>query len=241
VVQRELVEAGWFGRKSGRGFYDYAAGAQTPAVPSLEGPAPSSIEVAGDLGPAAGLVDRLQAAGISPRTSAGAGVINLPGATLALSDGRTATERAAVDGLSNLVLFDLIDFAKGTRVALAKADGAPASALAEAAGLFKAAGLAATAVDDTPGLVNLRTLSMLINEAAEAVLHGVASAADVDTAMMKGVNYPKGLLALADEVGARTIVKALDNLARTYGEDRYRASSLLRRMSVAGRRFHEGV
>ena len=73
-----------------------------------------------------------------------------------------------------------------------------------------------------------RVLAMLINEAADALHLNVASAADLETAMTKGVNYPKGLLAWGDEWGADKCLELLDKLYHTYHEDRYRASKLLR-------------
>ena len=58
---------------------------------------------------------------------------------------------------------------------------------------------------DVPGIAVMRTVAMLINEAADAVNQGVATVADVDTAMRKGVNYPRGPLAWADDLGVKTI------------------------------------
>lgn len=82
-----------------------------------------------------------------------------------------------------------------------------------------------------------RVLAMLINEAADAVHWQVATAEDIELAMTKGVNYPKGLLHWCDETGADTVLANLDALYDTYHEDRYRASVLLRKMGVEGRRF----
>lgn len=82
-----------------------------------------------------------------------------------------------------------------------------------------------------------RILAMLINEAADAVLFRIASAGDVDIAMTKGVNYPKGLLAWADELGIATVLAGLESLHAEYGEDRYRPSALLRRMVAEGKLF----
>lgn len=82
-----------------------------------------------------------------------------------------------------------------------------------------------------------RILVMLINEAADAVFWGVASAEDVDRAMKGGVNYPKGLLAWAEDVGLSDCVDALDALRAKYGEDRYRCSPLLRARAGEGRGF----
>ena len=82
-----------------------------------------------------------------------------------------------------------------------------------------------------------RILAMLINEAADAVFHRVASPPDVDLAMVKGVNYPKGLLAWSDELGASWSFDRLNALQAEYGEERYRPSPLLRRTAQAGGRF----
>lgn len=82
-----------------------------------------------------------------------------------------------------------------------------------------------------------RVLVMLINEAADALFLNVATAADIDNAMTKGVNYPKGLLAWADEKGIGWCVAQMDELYNTYLEDRYRCSPLLRKMNEEGRTF----
>ena len=136
------------------------------------------------------------------------------------------------------VLFDLaLDYAKAGRAAVAAADQCAPAALTAAIGLFQALNRPVSVLDDVPGLVVMRLLSMLANEAAEAVYRGVATAAGVDTAMMRGVNYPIGPLTWAGQIGLSRIVTVLDNLAATYGEDRYRASALLRRKAEGGAGF----
>ncbi|WP_400081298.1 3-hydroxyacyl-CoA dehydrogenase NAD-binding domain-containing protein [Winogradskyella sp. R77965] len=82
-----------------------------------------------------------------------------------------------------------------------------------------------------------RVLVMLINEAADALFLNIASAEDIDNAMTKGVNYPKGLLSWADEIGIDKCVTALDRLYEEYHEDRYRCSPLLRKMSREHKTF----
>ena len=84
-----------------------------------------------------------------------------------------------------------------------------------------------------------RVLAMLVNEAAEAVATGIASAHDIDVAMTKGVNYPRGLLRWGNEIGLGRVVETLERLQRDHGGARYRPSQLLRRMAHEGREFHQ--
>lgn len=100
----------------------------------------------------------------------------------------------------------------------------------------KAPSQAATATQDKEAIFE-RILVMLINEAADALFWNVASAQDIDNAMTKGVNYPKGLLAWADEKGISWCVQKMDALYDEYREDRYRCSPLLRRMEKEGKQF----
>ncbi|RMB62885.1 3-hydroxybutyryl-CoA dehydrogenase [Dokdonia sinensis] len=93
--------------------------------------------------------------------------------------------------------------------------------------------------EETGNLIFDRILVMLINEAADALFWNIASAEDIDNAMTKGVNYPKGLLAWADEKGIGWCVEQMDGLYEEYREDRYRCSPLLRRMSKEGKRFFD--
>jgi 3-hydroxybutyryl-CoA dehydrogenase len=83
-----------------------------------------------------------------------------------------------------------------------------------------------------------RVVAMLINEAVDALYLNIASKEDIDLAMTKGVNYPKGLLKWCDEIGASNVLNTLDNLYNTYLEDRYRASVLLRKMARDNKTFY---
>ena len=247
ILQQELVNAGFLGRKTGRGFYRYGDGVEKPA-PQLETPQPrpESVSLIGSesdyLAPLAG---RLAAAGFDmareETLDATPGFL-CQGAAVYLTDGRTATERAAEAWHDDTVVYDLLlDAAGATRIALARADQCSNEAYHAVVGMFQAAGFAVTRLDDVPGMAVMRSVAMLVNEAADAVNQGVCSARAVDVAMQKGVNYPRGPLAWADSVGLRQVVTVLSNLATTYGEDRYRVSPLLRRKLAAdpqGARFH---
>jgi 3-hydroxybutyryl-CoA dehydrogenase len=83
-----------------------------------------------------------------------------------------------------------------------------------------------------------RLLVMLINEAADALYLHISSREGIELAMTKGVNYPKGLLQWADELGIENVLKALETLHYQYGEDRYRPSILLRNMVRDKQRFY---
>jgi len=87
--------------------------------------------------------------------------------------------------------------------------------------------------------ITYRIVSMLINEAADALFWQVASKEAIDLAMTKGVNYPKGLLAWADEIGLAKCMERMDALYEEYREDRYRCSPLIRRMALEGKSFFE--
>ncbi|MES2764166.1 MAG: 3-hydroxyacyl-CoA dehydrogenase NAD-binding domain-containing protein [Bacteroidota bacterium] len=84
-----------------------------------------------------------------------------------------------------------------------------------------------------------RILCMLINEACDTNYLGIASVTDIDLAMTKGVNYPKGLLKWADEIGIDKVAKTLNGLYEEYEEDRYRACILLKQMAKQGKGFYQ--
>ena len=83
-----------------------------------------------------------------------------------------------------------------------------------------------------------RITAMLINEAIDALLLNIASAKDIDLAMTKGVNYPRGLLTWADEKGLDVVLTQLEELYKNYCEDRYRPSPLLRKMVKEQKTFY---
>lgn len=84
-----------------------------------------------------------------------------------------------------------------------------------------------------------RILVMLINEAIDAVFLNIASKEDVDLAMTKGVNYPKGLLEWAEEIGLEKVLAKLQELQDEYGEDRYRPNPLLKKMVRNKQKFYD--
>ena len=242
LTQKALVECGRLGRKSGYGFYDYSEGAEKPAATTVSGGnTPAAVQAVGDLGIANDLIARIEAKGINveKQASESESYIKVGNARLCLTDGRFATEVAA-SGNQNTALFDLaIDYGTASALAVSFADQCDDDAKQDVIGLFNALDINLSVVDDIPGLVLMRTVAMLANEASDAVNQGVCTAADADVAMRGGVNYPKGPLAWADAVGVSHIFNCLSNLQQCYGEDRYRPSALLRRNYFAGAAFHD--
>jgi 3-hydroxybutyryl-CoA dehydrogenase len=241
VIQQELVAAGCLGRKSGRGFYDYGPDATKPSA-RTEAPQarPARIRIAGEHAMTAALRDRLAASGFVVAvevadTAVAPGYLVIDDTLMVPSDGRTATAIAAAAGRPNVVVFDLaFDYATCTRLAIAGADQCGEPAFASVVGALQAAGIGVSRFDDVAGLLVMRTLAALANEAADAVTQGIASAGDVDLAMEKGVNYPRGPLAWSDAVGLTHVCRVLRNLATHYGEERYRLSPLFARRCATG-------
>lgn len=230
LVQQELVEAGWLGRKTGRGFYPYGEGAPAPEAaaepPVPPAPPPARIGITGDDALSEALARRLERGGVH--------VVRHPhlptDAVLHVSDGRTAAElEAAGERPQPTVVVDLaLDYVTATRIAVAASPHCHETAWVEAVGALQAAGFAVTRLPDLPGLAVLRTVAMIINEAADALHYGVAARDDIDLAMRKGVNYPLGPFAWAERIGAARVRGAMAALAAFYGEDRYRPSPGLR-------------
>jgi 3-hydroxybutyryl-CoA dehydrogenase len=241
LVQREMVEGGLFGRKSGRGFYRYPDGAPALPVALIDAPHTArEVVVHGD-GPIADALEAAAAKALEPqgwgpareRSSAWTGLA-IDGARLVVTDGRTAGEHAAAMDIDNIAVFDrplVLPCPPGTALAYAVAAGASDGWRVQAAAWLAALGFAPLPVADAPGLVVARTIAMLVNEAADAVQQGVCSEAAADAAMKLGVNYPAGPFEWLSAWSAREVVALLDALDHHYRGERYRASPYLRRQT----------
>ncbi|MGA8766189.1 MAG: 3-hydroxyacyl-CoA dehydrogenase [Candidatus Acidiferrales bacterium] len=243
LIQQEMVRAGFLGRKTKRGFYEYGDNALAP-TPDTEPPAPKpervTLHSAGSLTEA--LAQRLSGSGLTiaraPSRSDHGDAIEMGDVILAVTDGRSATQRAYETGHRNFIVVDLaFDYLRAARLAITKASGCDERAYLSAVGLLQAAGYAVSGLKDVPGIAVMRTVAMLINEAADVVNQGVATVSDVDTAMRKGVNYPRGPLAWADDLGVEAVQIVLTNLSAHYGGDRYRVSSKIRHLVWSGGSF----
>lgn len=294
VIQEKMVQAGLLGRKTGRGFYDYAAGAPA-AAPRGAAEAPGSaagqltrtdrhvLVVTGSPAAAAPLVAAAESAGYPVRVlemeeqALPAGLVEQAAGAwlcLELTPYPRGTKRQLIAALDGALPADALLVAAAQMVSATELAGwtdrprqvlglgglppygaAPAvelalplqaggewqpgpelpGALAAAGDFFRRLNLAPLTVGDGAGLVAARTVACLANEAAYALMEGVATPADIDTAMQLGTNYPQGPLAWADRVGLPFILRVLEHLHADLGEDRYRPAPLLRRMAQAGR------
>ncbi len=239
LVQREMVDGGLLGRKSGRGFYRYPEG--VPALPAtvFGTPPPARRVAVHGKGPVADMLEAVAAHALQTqagtmareRDSAWTG-LQIDDARLMQTDGAPAHEVAARTGLGDVALFDRIlplPCPDGMPLACSVNAGASAAWKNAAPQWLQALGFAPQPLQDAPGLVVARTVAMLINEAADAVQQGVCSAAGADAAMKLGVNYPAGPFEWLATWSREGVVAVLDALDACYRGERYRVSPWLRR------------
>ncbi|WP_128433994.1 3-hydroxyacyl-CoA dehydrogenase [Streptomyces cyaneus] len=235
LAQRRLVESGRLGRKSGRGWYDYAdeAGAAERDEPHTAEQAqqPAHVVAEGDLGPASELLALIREAGIPVREEDedhGTRLVLPSGGQLALADGQTSVE------FRDVVYFDLaLDYRRATRIALSASQDTSPQTLAEAIGLFQALGKDVSVIGDVPGMIVARTVARIVDLAHDAVAKGVATEEDIDTAMRLGVNYPLGPFEWSRRLGRNWAYALLDDLHLRDPSGRYAPSLALYRHAYA--------
>ncbi|MFF4712286.1 3-hydroxyacyl-CoA dehydrogenase [Streptomyces eurythermus] len=235
LAQRRLVESGRLGRKSGRGWYDYADGAERPEPHTADKERPPAHVVAeGGLGPAAELLTLIREAGIEVRQedeNQGTRLVLPGGGDLVLADGQTSAE------FGDVVYFDLaLDYRTATRIALSASQDTSPRTLAEATGLFQALGKDVSVIGDVPGMIVARTVARIIDLAHDAVAKGVATEEDVDTAMRLGVNYPLGPFEWGRRLGRDFAFDILDEMHERDPSGRYAPSLALYRHAYANDR-----
>ncbi len=242
LIQKELIDGGFLGRKTARGFYDYAQTTEKPIADTCaDCTAPAEAKLVGQSPTADIFADLLKHANIKvTRIEGHEFAIITAHATLKQSNGQMATVRALEEETDNLILLDLaLNYATTPRLVIAAADQACQTSIDEIIGLLQKTGKQVTQIDDIAGMCLMRTVCMLANEGADAVNQQVCTGEAVDIAMQAGVNYPIGPLAWADKIGLDVVLNVLDNMTQTYGEDRYRPSPLLLRRVAGGRNFHD--
>ena len=230
LVQREMVDGGLLGRKSGRGFFAYGDGAAAATPESIESmPLPTAklLRLHGQGPLAEGFATALEKTGqafLRVQASDWLG-LEVDGAQLRLTDGRPASQLGA-----EVAVFDLPRLVgKGAALAWAPSLRASPAWTGTAARWLAALDFKPQRVADTPGLVVARTLAMLINEAADAVQQGVCTPEGADAAMKLGVNYPAGPFEWLAQWNAPAVIALLDTLDAHYRGERYRVSPWLRK------------
>jgi 3-hydroxybutyryl-CoA dehydrogenase len=223
-LARQRLEAGLFGRKSGRGFYTYLDGQQQEQATKQDvGRPPRSAFVAD--GPAqAAIAAIVTAAGVSLTEATTAEICIVP---LLGEDATTAALRLDLDP-ARTVGIDALFGLDAHRTVVAT----PATARAVqdgALGLFTADGVPASLIKDSPGAVVQRDLATIINIACDIAQQRIASPADIDAAVTLGLGYPQGPLAWGDKIGTGQILLILERLQAITGDPRYRPSLWLRR------------
>ncbi len=235
LVQRELVDGGLLGRKTGQGFYVYPEGAPAFAPHASNAlPASTTWVVHGS----GAVADRLATAvsahlGGKPASRAPSSDwvgVQVAAGQLRLTDGRPAWQVAHDVSVVNVAVFDELPTVAGGALAFAAVGSAEWTQLS--ADVLHALGFAPLPVTDVPGLVVARTLAMLVNEAADAVLQGVCTPAGADAAMKLGVNYPAGPFEWLTRLGRARVVAILQALDACYRGERYRVSPLLQRGDI---------
>jgi 3-hydroxybutyryl-CoA dehydrogenase len=251
----KTVAAGRLGRKSGRGYYEYPeAGEYRPADPPPPpvGGGDGLVVVAGESQLALELEQAAAEAGWEVATPADA--VSGPAPYLILEIDLDGDEPdaplqggpraiccaqgslAALDpGGSSVGFHALPPVNAASLVELTRGPDSAASAATAAERFFASLGKHTEWVADAPGLVLGRIVCQVINEAAFALGEGLGSAEDIDIGMIYGLNYPRGILSWADEIGLDHVLGVLDGLLLERGEERYRIAPLLRRMGSAGR------
>jgi len=247
-----MVAAGRHGRKTGRGWYAYEEGVPhrpedpAPVAPgAVAPPAGGMVVIAGWSMLAASLRERATDAGWDVREPADAdgdvpwllidcgaepedGVLQGGPQLLLVEEGSLARldPMGGAAGFYALPPFDGVGLVELTR-------GPETTDLAaeRAVEFFATLGQATVFVGDAPGLVLGRIVCQTINECAFSVAEGVGTATDVDDGMVLGLNYPRGPLAWADEIGIDRVLAVLDALWEEYREERYRAAPILRRIA----------
>jgi 3-hydroxybutyryl-CoA dehydrogenase len=257
-VTVKTVAAGRLGRKSGRGYYEYPEGERhrpPDPEPQPAGGGDGVIVVAGDTPLALELAAAAEQAGWTVTFPLEAQSLDSPFLILDLTGGEqpeaplqgapqticlaTGSLSALDPGGSAVGFHALPPLAESGLVECTRGPESAESAVAATERFFATLGKLTQWVDDAPGLVLGRIVCQVINEAAFALGEGVGSAEDIDAGMIHGLNYPRGVLAWADEIGLDHVLSVLDALALERGEERYRVAPALRRLAWSGRLGHQ--
>ena len=224
------VAAGLFGRKVGRGWYEYGEGATRPAAAPVPEAASCPVWIDREA-PGAGWLGELRDAAGMPASNDPGG----PGLLLIQPWGEDATRFAAARGLdaARCVAVDPLSSASRRRTAMLTVATTPAMRDAAHA-LLASDGTAVTVINDSPGFIVQRVLALVVNVACHIAQCRIATVDDIEAGVQLGLNYPKGPLEWGDEIGADRVLAILQNLQAATGDPRYRPSPWLSRRAALG-------
>ncbi|MDT8343197.1 MAG: 3-hydroxyacyl-CoA dehydrogenase [Thermohalobaculum sp.] len=226
---KAMFDAGLLGRKTGAGWYRYAGAEQ------IDPPSPDH-ETTADPAKTISLAEPDEALGTFAE-SLGLRIVPDDGESpiLAAPIGDDATHMALATGADfrRLVCIDLTcDTSR--RVTIMTAPGADPAARDAVAAAIAANGRKVTAIGDSPGFIAQRIAAMIANLGCYMAEIGLATPADIETAMRLGLNYPLGPMGLADDLGHSTCLRILERLQAITGDDRYRPALWLKRRALLG-------
>ncbi len=244
LTQQEFSQAGLLGRKSGIGFYEYKDSKQqgrddfsTVLASNLE---INNITICGDLGVANKLIFMFENSGIKVDKKDGDGYISFNGIKLYLANGKMISQISKENNEKNIAQFDVsLDYENSLHVTVATSLLANKDTKNHIAALFEKIDKKVLLVKDTPAMIMLRTVCMLVNEASSAVTCGVCDVKSADVAMENGVNYPIGAFKWADYLGIDFVLAVLNHLENFYKDGRYRADRGLIEMNILENSYYE--
>jgi 3-hydroxybutyryl-CoA dehydrogenase len=223
-IAEPRVAAGLLGRKTKRGWYEYAPDTQMPAEAPAPRARPASVWAVPEL------KELVLGLGASVEAKPGAETVCFV-APLGL-DATAAALEHKLDPTRTVAVDPLFGFSK--RRTLMTTPVTRKEVRAQAHGLLGSDGVPVCVISDSPGFVAQRVVAHIVNVGCDIVQMRIAAPEDLERAVMLGLGYPKGPLAMGDALGARRILTVLRNMHELYKEPRYRPSPWLRRRAELG-------
>jgi len=219
-IAEPRVAAGLHGRKTKRGWYEYAPDLQVPPEPPAPTRKPATAWAVAELKELLNVPfaekSRADVCFVAP--------LGLDATAAALEQGLDPARTVAVD--------PLFGFRKRRTLMVTPVTKPEVRDAAHA--LLAADGVPVSVINDSPGFVAQRVVAHIVNVGCDIVQMRIATPDDLDRAVMLGLGYPKGPLAMGDALGAKRILEVLQNMHQLYQEPRYRPSPWLRRRAQLG-------